>query len=64
MPPPFVALGAMSMRVLQNAYVAATLRQADSVTTLDVLVQPAVFEKWTPPWLLAGSHPQLRRSRV
>ncbi len=60
-PPPFVALGAMPMRALQCAYAAAVRRRAGSVGTLDVLVQVAVYEKRTPPWLLAGSRGSLMR---
>jgi hypothetical protein len=60
MPPPFVAIGARSMRVLRNAYTAAIHRRAATVSTLDVLVHVAIFEKWTPPWLLAGSRANLK----
>lgn len=62
--PPFVALGAMPMRVLRTAYAEAAKRGADRVGTLDVLVQAAVYEKWLPPWLLAGPGGGLRRMAV
>jgi len=62
--PPFVALGAMPMRVLRNAYAAAPRRPASSVGTLDVLAQVAVYEKQLPPWLLAGPGGGLRRMAV
>jgi hypothetical protein len=57
----FVALGAMPMRVLQNAYTAAIQRRAATVGTIDVLVQAAIYEKRTPPWLLAGPRAHLMR---
>jgi hypothetical protein len=61
-PPPFVALGAMSMHVLQTTYAAAIRRRAATVGTLDVLVRVALYEKRTPPWLLAeGSRANLMR---
>ncbi len=60
-PSPFVALGAMPMRTLQNAYAAAIRRRAATIGTLDLLVQVAVYAKRTPPWLLAGSRAGLMR---
>ncbi|WP_192580685.1 Clp protease N-terminal domain-containing protein [Micromonospora sp. AMSO1212t] len=54
--PPFVALGAMPMRVLLQAYSAAVRRGASSVGTLDLLCRVALYAKSVPPWLLAGSN--------
>ncbi|SIN30724.1 Clp protease N-terminal domain-containing protein [Micromonospora cremea] len=51
----FVALGAMPMRVLLQAYSAAVRRGASSVGTLDMLCRVALYPKSVPPWLLAGS---------
>lgn len=59
--PPFVALGEMPMRALRYAYAAAVRHGARSVGTLDVLAQVAVYEKWAPAWLLAGSRNGLMR---
>ncbi|MET8310091.1 hypothetical protein [Micromonospora sp. NPDC005173] len=53
---PFIALGAMSMRVLLQAYSAAARRGASSVGTLDLLCRVALYAKSVPPWLLAGSN--------
>jgi hypothetical protein len=61
MPPPFVELGEMPMRALRYAYAAAVRHRAGSIGTLDVLAQVAVYEKWTPAWLLAGSRNGLMR---
>ncbi|MGS2616926.1 Clp protease N-terminal domain-containing protein [Micromonospora sp. LZ34] len=53
--PPFVALGAMPMRVLLQAYSAAVRRGASSVGTVDLLCRVALYPKSVPPWLLAGA---------
>ncbi|MFF4877646.1 Clp protease N-terminal domain-containing protein [Micromonospora sp. NPDC000668] len=53
---PFIALGAMPMRVLLQAYSAAVRRGASSVGTLDLLCRVALYAKSVPPWLLAGSN--------
>ncbi|MGW4295591.1 Clp protease N-terminal domain-containing protein [Micromonospora chersina] len=53
---PFVALGAMPMRVLLRAYSGAVQRGADSVGTLDVLCRVAPYPRSVPPWLLAGAN--------
>ncbi|MEU9740632.1 Clp protease N-terminal domain-containing protein [Micromonospora chersina] len=53
---PFVALGARPTRVLVQAYSAAVRRGANSVGTLDLLCQVAVYLRAVPPWLLAGAN--------
>ncbi|MFG3298854.1 Clp protease N-terminal domain-containing protein [Micromonospora chersina] len=53
---PFVALGAMPMRVLLQAYSAAVRHGSNSVGTLDLLCRVALYPRSVPPWLLAGAN--------
>ncbi|MFC7549699.1 Clp protease N-terminal domain-containing protein [Plantactinospora sp. GCM10030261] len=54
--PPFVALGAISISVLREAYAAAARRGADSVGTLDMLCHLPQRHRSIPPWLVVGAN--------
>ncbi|GIM96603.1 Clp protease N-terminal domain-containing protein [Paractinoplanes toevensis] len=59
MRPPFVAFGDVLVQALKRAYVEAVRHRAAAVGTLDLLVHVVMFERRTPPWLLAGARPRL-----